>query len=231
MRLDNIAHADLRIAPGFGAAFGDAVNQIAVFAPEFEEAQRDYPILFLRQPDRLLQAVAILGLDRDENLFLDGSGWVAGYVPALARRGPFLIGFADGEPVLHVDLDHPRLSGAKDDAGEPLFLPHGGHAPALERAIEALRAIHIGNDMARAATDLFDELGLAEPVTLKVEVAEQRSYTFEGYLAITAERIAALDGSALARLNAAGLLLPAVYAAGSLRNMSRLATRKRARAR
>ncbi len=226
VRLDNVAHAQLRIAPGYGAAYGDAVNQIALFLPEFEDAQRDYPILFLRDADGTLQPVAILGLDRDENLFLEGARWAAGYVPAMARRGPFLIGFAQGEPVIHVDLDHPRVD---EDEGEPLFLTHGGYGPVLERALDALRLIHIGSDGAKAVSALLDELSLAEPVKLDVQVSERHSYSFDDYLAITHERIEALDGAALARLNAAGLLMPVVFAAASLANLNRLIARKRAR--
>lgn len=229
-RLDNVAHADLRIARGHGAAYGDAVNQIALFLPEFEEAQRDYPILFLRDEHGSLQSVAILGLDRDENLFLQGDGrWGAGYVPAMARRGPFLIGFVSGEPVIHVDLDHPRVTQANGTGGDPVFLPQGGQAPALERALDALRAIHVGNEAAQAMTSLFDEFGLVQPVALDVQVSDRHSYAFNDYLAITHEVIASLDGAALAKLNQAGLLMPAVFAASSLANINRLIARKRAR--
>jgi hypothetical protein len=45
---------------------------VLVFPTEFEALQREYPILFRRGRQRRLQAVALLGLDRDENLFLDG---------------------------------------------------------------------------------------------------------------------------------------------------------------
>ena len=169
-----------------------------------------------------------------ELLFLEGEGrWSGGYVPAMARRGPFLIGFANGEPVIHVDLDHPRVTQANGDANgaecDPVFLPQGGQGPALERALAALRAIHVGNEAAKTMTDLFDALGLVQPVSLDVQVSERHSYTFNDYLAITHEKIASLDGDALARLNQAGLLMPAVFAAASLANVHRLIARKRAR--
>jgi SapC protein len=226
-RLDNVAHAGLRVAAGHGAAFGDAVNQIALFLPEFEEAQRHYPILFRRQDSGSLQAVAILGFDRDENLFLEGDRWAA-YVPAIARRGPFLIGLAGDEPMIHVDFDHPRVVGDAAEGGEPLFLPQGGQAPALDRAVEALRAIHLGHEAAPAMTALFDELELVRPVTLNVQVSDSQSYNFKDYLAIAPERIAALGGAGLERLNQAGLLPPAIFAASSLANMNRLIARKHA---
>jgi hypothetical protein len=228
-RLDNVAHADLRIAGGHGPAFGDAVNQIALFLPEFGEAQRHYPILFLRQDNGTLQALAILGFDRDENLFLEGERW-AGYVPALARRGPFLIGLDGDEPMIHVDLDHPRVLAEGAQGGEPLFLPQGGQAPALDQAVDALRTIHLGHEAAAAMTALFEELELVRPVTLNVQVSDSQTYNFKDYLAIAPERIAALDGAGLERLSRAGLLPAAVFAAFSLANMNALIARKRAAA-
>lgn len=225
-RLDNVAHADLSIASGFGAAYGDAVNQMPLFLPEFAAAQRDYPILFQREADGLLQAHAILGFARDENLFLDGTRWSARHIPAWARRGPFLIGLTDDEPVLHVDLDHPRI--VDSAAGQPVFLPHGGHARALEWAMQALREIHVGREAMLAATPIFDAFGLVQPVALEVSITDSDVVRFEDYLAIEPARIDALGGDALAQLNAEGLLQPAVLAATSLGNFGALAARKRA---
>ena len=90
--LNNIDHHDLRVITRHGAEFGDAVNQVMVFPTEFEAVQREYPIVFRRDSEGALRPVALLGLTREENLFLDGAGgWRAGYVPALLRRGPFSI--------------------------------------------------------------------------------------------------------------------------------------------
>ena len=76
-------------------------------------------------------------------------------------------------------------------------------------------------------TALFDELGLAEAVRLQVRFSDDASVDFDGYMAVTREQIARLDGAALGRLNAAGLLDVAVFAAASLGTMSRLIARKR----
>lgn len=225
-RLDNVEHAALRLRRGHGARFGEAVNQVAVVASEFDEVQREYPILFTRNADGSLQGVAILGFDRDENLFLDGERWDAAYIPALWRRGPFSIALAGDELATHVDLAHPRIA-AEDEDGDPVFKPHGGDAPALLAAINALRVLQAGAAAATSMTALFDELGLVEAVRLQVQLSEDSSVDFDGYLALTAEKIAGLDGAALARLNAAGLLDVAVFAAASLGTMPRLIARKR----
>jgi hypothetical protein len=224
-RLDNVQHAALRLRRGHGARFGEAVNQVAVFASEFAQVQREYPILFARTPEGALQGAAILGFDRDENLFLDGERWDAAYIPALLRHRPFTIGAAAGEPVVCVDLADPRIA-ADGEQGEPVFKAHGGNAPALEAALEALRTLQAGAAAAAALTALFDELGLAEPVQLQVKFDEHSGVDFDGYLAVVPERIAALDDAALGRLNRAGLLDAAVLAAASLGTMPRLIARK-----
>jgi hypothetical protein len=47
--LNNVDHHDLRVATGYGAAFGDAINQVLIFPTEFEAVAREYPILFRRE--------------------------------------------------------------------------------------------------------------------------------------------------------------------------------------
>jgi len=224
-RLDNVQHATLKLRRGHGARFGEAVNQVAVFASEFAQVQREYPILFARTPEGALQAVAILGFERDENLFLDGERWDAAYIPALLRHRPFTVGAADGERAVFVDLADPRVAGDGED-GNPVFKPHGGDAPALEAAIDALRTLEAGARIAATMTALFDELGLAEAVRLQVKFSEHSGVDFDGYLAVTPEAIARLDGAALERLSRAGLLDVAVFAAASLGTMPKLVARK-----
>ncbi|OYW85788.1 MAG: peptide ABC transporter permease, partial [Hyphomonas sp. 32-62-5] len=172
--LDNVEHHDLRYISGHGPAFGDSVNQTPVFPTEFAEIQREYPIFFRRDHQGAFYAVALLGLDKDENLYLTGTEladtqWNARYIPAMIERGPFLIGFQtrdiDGEtrrePMILADLSHPRLS--RTD-GEPLFLPHGGNAPRLERIARTLRTIHTGAEVMPAMFAAFEAAGLLAPI-------------------------------------------------------------------
>jgi hypothetical protein len=224
--LDSTAHGDLRISMAHGPELGDAINQVQIFATEFEEAQRHYPILFSRKEDGRLLALAVLGFARDENLFLTGQKW-DGYVPALIARGPFLIGGgASEDPVIAVDLDHLRIC-KDEDEGLPLFREHGGHAPALEAALEALRAIHVGNQNAQAMQDAFEEHALLEEANLEVAIDAETTMNFEGFAVITHERIAGLGGASLEDLSRKGFLLPAIFAASSLQNMQYLVMRKR----
>lgn len=229
--LNNIEHGELKVSPAFGAAYGDAINQLVVFPNEFEELQREYPILFRKGDDGRLFSIAILGFDRDENLFLGGSGWNARYVPALRRRGPFAIGFsqngnAPGEPMIYLDMEDPRVGDAN---GLPLFLPQGGNAPFLNHILAAMQTIHIGDPLSDKMFATFAEFDLIQPLELGVSLNDNESISFPDVFAIDAQRFAALNGDALARLHGGGFLGCAIWALSSLENMNQLIALKNAK--
>jgi hypothetical protein len=225
--LNNVEHQDLKLSQRWGAQFGDSVNQMLVLPTEFEEAQREYPIFFRKDDEGEYHAVVLLGFDREENLFLGENGWTTRYVPAVQRRGPFLIGAqeqvvdgeARGQPLIHVDLDDPRIG---RDEGESLFLPHGGHAPALDRVSKALRTLHAGMEVKAAMFAAFGELELIEKVSADVKLSDEKEYHLASFHTLNEERFASLDGAALDRLHRAGFLRLAVFVLSSLRNMGRL---------
>jgi hypothetical protein len=221
--LNNIDHHDLRVIARHGPEFGDSINQALIFPTEFEVVQREYPILFRKDVDGEFQAVVLLGLDRDENLFLENGGWQARYVPAAQRHGPFSIALNDNAaqsgPMIHVDLEHPRISRTE---GENLFLPHGGNAPYLEQVTEVLRTIYLGIEANGPMFSAFAEAGLIEPVQIEIKLGDGAQYNLPQYHSISDERLAALNGSALERLHRQGFLRLAFQAAASLGNISRL---------
>lgn len=221
--LNNVDHHDLRVITRHGPEFGDAVNWTPVFPTEFESVQRDYPIVFRRDAEGALRPVALLGLARGENLFLDGAGgWRSGYVPALLQRGPFGIGTPDtpdGEPMIRIDPAHPRVSRSE---GRPVFLPQGGNSPYLDQIAGVLRAIYIGHHMLEPMIAAFEQAGLLCPINLEARVAEAEIYAFSDVQTIDRERLAALGADELHALHRQGFLQCAVLAAASLGNMQRL---------
>lgn len=226
--LNNVDHGDLRVLTGHGAAFGDNINQVLIFPTEFEEVQREYPIFFRRDANGAFQSVALLGLDRDENLFLDGHRWQARYVPALQQRGPFSIGApADGgEPMIHVDLAHPRVS--RTD-GEAVFLPAGGNAPLLQRVSRCLGVVFDGLQVSGPMFETFEALGLIQPVEVEIELDDRTRYDLPNLFTIDQPQLASLGGDDLERLHHSGLLRAAIFVASSLANVERLISLKNAK--
>ena len=232
MLLNNIDHMDLRVITRHGPQYGDAVNQALVFPTEFDELQREYPIFFRRDANGELQSVVLLGLDRDENLFLGGDAWQARYVPAIHRRGPFSIGVQQGasEPMIQVDVSHPRVSRTE---GEPLFLPAGGNAPYLQQITRTLGVLYEGLDASKAMFAALEQLELIEPVAVGICLDETVQYDVPGLLTIDQERLARLAGADLEQAHQSGLLRLAHSVMSSLGNIGRLIemkNRKRAAA-
>jgi len=230
--LNNIDHGDLRVATGHGPAFGDGINQVLIFPTEFEEVQREYPIFFRKDADGAYQSVALLGLDRDENLFLDDNGWNARYVPAIQQRGPFSIAVRDlgAEPMIHVDLDDPRILAAK---GEPVFLPAGGNSPYLQHVARLLGVIYDGLEISKAMFAAFEAANLIKPVDVEIKLDEHTQYDLPDLYTISRERFAGLDGAALEGLHRSGHLAAAQWVQSSLGNVGwlvELKNRKRAAA-
>ncbi|MCW8125856.1 SapC family protein [Microbulbifer halophilus] len=233
--LDNVTHKDLRVITRYGKEFGDNVNRTPVFPTEYADVQREYPILLRKDGDSgEYQSIALLGFAREENLFLEGGDWNASYIPGIVARGPFLIGFqqrdVDGEvqrePVIHVDMDSPRIS---ETEGEPVFLPHGGNSPYLERVSTILGGINDGMEVGRTMFEALDSFGLIEPVNIQVEVHADEKYDLRGLYTISEEKLANLDGESLEKLNRAGFLQGAFLLIASLGNVKNLIDMKRRR--
>jgi hypothetical protein len=228
--LNNIDHQDLRLIMRGSRAGGDAVNQVLVFPTELEQAQRDFPIVLRPDADGRLRPVALLGLERCDNLFLgDDGAWQSGHVPAVLQGGPFAIAApAGGEGGLQIliDPEHPRLSRHE---GEPLFLEHGGHAPVLEKMLGVLRGAYIGNALLDPMVEAFRAAGLLQPFALELQVGPGRAYAISDAQTIDRERLATLTGEELAALHRGGFLQSAFMMAASLGNLQGLVNRMAAR--
>ena len=228
--LNNVDHHDLRVATARGSRWGDAVNQALVFPTEFEALSREYTIIFRRGDEQAFRATVLLGFAAGENLFLDGERWAARYLPAVMARGPFSIGAPPegqpGEPMIHVDPDHPRVS---RNEGARVFLDHGGNAPYLEQVAGVLRAIHAGTQAAGPMYAAWAALDLFDPVALEIESAGGRRFAVPDVWTLHPGRFAQLKGEVLERLNRDDQLQPAVWAMSSLGNLPRLVELKEQR--
>jgi SapC protein len=235
--LNNVAHKDLRVITRFGREFGDDIGMVPAFPTEYAELQREYPIFFRKDGENgEFHSVALLGFERQENLFLQGDRWNAAYLPGVLAKGPFLIGFQeqniDGElrtePVIHIDLDSPRVGSGE---GERVFMPQGGHSPYLEHMITVLRGLRDGTEAAKPMVAAFTSMELIQPVALEVKLDDHNSVNVAGLYGIDRDRLAALDAGSLHRLNQAGYLEGAFLMLASMYNVRRLMAEKQRRLR
>lgn len=232
--LDNVTHKDLKILPGYCRGQGFDVSTVRVFPVEFGELQMEYPIVLTRNKESgQFEPVALLGLSKNENLFLDTHDWDAHYIPLAIERQPFLIGFQETmesgipqrQPVVHVDLDHPKVSMTE---GEPVFLQHGGESPLLERISAVLMTIHQGNEVNQAFSKLLVGLDLVESSSMEFTLANGEKHTLTGLHIINEDSLGKLNGDALEALHRKGLLQSIYMMLASLPNFRKLIDRKNA---
>ncbi len=211
--LNHVEHRDLRVDARRGAAFGDDVMYAPAVPAEFRSLQAHYPIVFQRDAAGGFHPLALFGLRQGENLFLDGERWDATYIPLAIERQPFLIGVSGAEPMVHVDLDHPRV---RAGTGEALFQGPGIASEFLERARTTLLMLHDGILATPAFVDALQRHQLLESFVLDIRLDDGSDNRLAGFHTIDEQRLHALDGAALEQLSRDGHLLPVYMVLASL---------------
>ncbi len=229
--LNNAQHADLRVHTHADAALGDAAMAALVVPDEFRKVQAEYPILFKRDAGSgSFSAMALLGFENGENLYLSNGKWDARYRPLSMAIQPFLVGRpadGEGEGQVHVDMDHPRISTSGE--GTRVFDETGQPTPFLETIAEMLGSLHVGYERSAGFYAALERHELLEPFSLEVPLSDGSKHSLVGFHIVNEETLRALDADALADLHGEGHLMPLFMAIASLSHLSGLAARKDAR--
>ncbi len=225
--LNNVDHENTRVLTGHSAEYGDNVMYALTFPGEFRDVQAWYPILFQRDLDDTFFPLALFGFQKQENLFLDETGWNAGYIPAMIRREPFMIGYQESREggdaekirVMSLDMDNPRVN---TETGERLFQPLGGRTPFLEDMADLLEGIYLGLEHSQAFTAALVEHDLLESVTIDIMLKDESQNQLLGFYTINEDKVQALPGDVLESFSKQGFLMPIFMVLASMSNMQRL---------
>lgn len=225
--LDNKNHKDIKVITHFNDEFSENTNSALIFPTEIKAAQRDYPILFIKNPDTgQFQSLVLLGLVAGENLYIN-NGWQASYIPAMINKGPFTICYEEKEengkkvkqPIVAIDMDSPRVN---KESGEPIFLDDGQASPYLEQVNQSLKTLHEGSQLSQQMFKAFLKHDLIEPLALKIELNNGEKISLQGNYTLNEEKLSQLSGDALTELHSSGLLRVAYFITASLDNIQRL---------
>ena len=225
--LDNKNHKDVKVITHFDDEFSEKINSALIFPNEIKAAQRDYPILFIKNPETgQFQSVVLLGLVAGENQYIN-NGWQASYIPAMINKGPFIIGFEEKEengekvklPIVAIDMDNPRVN---KKSGEPIFLEDGQASPYLQQVNQSLKTLHEGSQLNQEMFAAFLKNDLIEPVALNIELNNGEKISLQGNYTLNEEKLSQLSGDALTELHSSGLLRVAYFITASLDNIQRL---------
>ncbi|CAM3799396.1 SapC family protein [Roseateles saccharophilus] len=229
--LDNVTHRHLRLHTGRSAALGDARQSALALPAEFRQLQAHFPIIFQhiggQDGSGGFQPIALFGLEEGQNLFLSDAGWDAPVVPMALQRDPFMIGRNGDSLQLHIDMDSPRIVRPEEgEVGTAVFLPHGGHSEYLDHVVSLLEHLHAHAQHLPAFIEALTRHQLLEPFVFDVESADCEQTRLSGLFTIHEERLAALPGDALERLQREGHLLPIYMQLASLAHFHDLVERQ-----
>jgi hypothetical protein len=224
--LDNTAHRHIRIDSGRVEAAGAALNMVPVVLSEFLKLVVQYPIAFTKDKDTgRFACVALFGFHDGENLFVDEGRWDGIYVPLQVSRQPFFLGKANEDYVVCVDTEHAGI-GAD---GERIFDADGQETPYLEEARRRLAELLNGEEPTRQFIDTLVQMKLLVPMRLEITFANDDTTEVQGLYTIDDARLEQLDGEAIAKLHAQGLLGPIYTMLASLGHIYAMIDRRNKR--
>jgi SapC len=230
--LSNVTHKDLKIIQGHTSRGGDNVGYAAIIPWEFRQAAACYPIFFRRtKSDNQFEVVALFGFALDENLYVSDQRKEDIYIPLSVARIPFAIGYTQDaetgqrEPVVHVDMDHPRVSFTE---GNPVFLEHGGNSPYLDNINSILAELINGVNVCKRFTDILQAEDLLEPFVLKITLDNGQKIEMGGFYTINEKVLRDLNAEQLARLHSQNFLELIYMSIASLTNIKKLINKKNA---
>ena len=222
--LDRERHRRRRVRAASGFGFARKAHSVVLAGIEFNEACKEYAIVFTRSDAGRVVPVVMLGLRGGENLFVDDAdGWEARYVPAFVRRYPFVLADMPGQSLaVCIDEAYPGWNVAE---GQPLFEADGSETPFLKNALEFLTQYQREHQRSEAFCRRLEEAGLLMEMNARVQLNDGRAFTVDGLLVVDEQKLLALpDATALAMFRASELHLVSMHLA-SLSNLQRLVDR------
>lgn len=195
-----------------------------ITAPEFGSAAASYPLIFAGEAKTPL---AVMGIRGNENLFVTGGKFnTTYYMPAFARRYPFVLAGDQENDRFVVCIDEKAECVTKKNPSQPFF---EGDKPSkfTNEAFEFLKQF----EQDRRATDVmvakFTELDLFEQKEMHFQgnnpdgsLAEKQKIA--DYFAVTDEKLRGLDQKTIKEFTDNGYLAVAYAHMISLGNWQRL---------
>jgi hypothetical protein len=208
--LDRAAHRSLRIKlPVTDWTVASRLNSMFVAAVEFGDVCRDFPIVFVRagtDPDGKTQiaSVAVFGLGKEENLYLDGTAWRAAYMPAMLRLYPFALGRID-DKTFAIVLD-TAWSGVSTTDGDPLFDAAGEPSELTKLVQQQLEQTEYEVERTRLVGQRLQDLGLLREMRFDATLPDGGKLSVDGFLTVDEDKLKALSDADLIDLQRSGLL-------------------------
>ncbi|TLU66384.1 SapC family protein [Thalassotalea litorea] len=229
--LNNKEHNQLRVFTDHGAHFGEAVNRVPVLADELKSLVLDFPVCLFKDPKNgKFSMHALLGIDSQENLFLQGDSWTSQYIPAHFRRQPFMAGIkGEGESptpenlVLTIDMESPRVS---SNDGVALFEVDGSPSSYLRQTSQMVFSLVPAMNRNEAFIQALLANDLLDAVQLTLTLKSGENHQLDGMYTVNEEKLSQLNAEQVQWFHRQGYLQACHYLIAAVGNIQKLVNLK-----
>jgi hypothetical protein len=223
-------HGDLSVKTGKDFGFARLVNSVPLLTAEFLRAASEYAVVFAGEGDTIIP-VAILGAEAERNAYVNDDGsWDGKYVPAYARRYPFVFASSDDGKNFTLCIDDGFEGCNTEGRGERLFDAEGNRTQYLETVLNFLKEYQAQFQRTRAFCSRLKELDLLEPMQATFTLPSGQRRNLTGFMAVNRGKLKALEGDVLARMAKSDELELIYLHLHSMQNFARMLERIGARA-
>ena len=193
-------HGDLYVKAASDYEFARHSNSVPVMAVEFPSAALEYPLVFAGN-DEAIMPLAILGVEADENRFVDDKGaWNAKHIPAFVRRYPFVFSKSEDGDKFFLCIDEKFSGCNREGRGERLFDSDGERTQYLGGVLNFVKEYQVQFNRTRIFCDKLRELELLEPMQAQFKLPSGQQKSLTGFMAINRDKLKALPADTLAEL-------------------------------
>lgn len=181
-------------------SFASAVNSMPLTAVEILPASMEYPVVFSGNENGVLPTV-LLGMRDQQNVFVDKQGkWSARYVPAFARRYPFVFATADDGQNFTLCIDEAFSGLAAEGAGQRLFDDGNKPTEYVSNVLNFLQQYQMEFQKTQAFCKRLFDLNVFEPMTAEMSLAEGARLSMTGFMAINRAKLKEIPDADMAEL-------------------------------
>lgn len=195
-------HDQLYLEPVEGFEFAKDTNSLFIAAVEFPRACREYPIVFGADNKGDIFPVVLLGLKKNQNLYIDKKGqWKAEYIPAYVRRYPFILAQPESGAdkfAVCIDESYPGFNIAKE--GRPMFNAKGEESAVLKQAVEFLKDYQNQVHLTTLFCKSLASLGVLEPMQANIELKGGGKFALGGFQCVNRAKLGLVKPAKLADL-------------------------------
>ena len=210
--LNREQHANFRARTTDRAPWLANVHAIPLTVEEFPQAQRHFPIIFTTGPDPV--PLALMGMNEGVNVFIDAEGNVLDrvYMPAYARRYPFLLAKLrpDAEELSLCYDPSSGLIGEFEDG--PALFENGEPSELCRNSLKFCEEFEIAAGKTATFMRELIKHDLLTDGELKVSLdGSDRQHTYTGFRMVNETKLREMRGDVLRNWTQIGML-PLIYA-------------------